>query len=288
MRYHSAIANSLRALSRVQATACAESAHVKNVAAVCARSRSLLTREASDLASATASHARAVALMLSKAHKAHATALCYARQVCNISTGLRMLALLNQALHAYTLVNKCIASLRAVSAARAAFVASLDSDEIVTRHNFDVSSHEIVTRHKKQAMLGNIASRQLPMFVRDYAEALNLPLDRSSVYVPKLSREQAAVRLACSVHAFAHTGDALAYQTVLANIAALAAAQLVQSDNYRQTLPTLHPTAPPPEPFPMPLKHACSTSLEWQTNPSIGVNPLTNLLHAEHARRSHS
>ena len=285
VNYHSASANSLRALTSAQSVACTESARVKNVALVCANSRSLLTREASDLASATAQHARIVALVLNNAHKAHTAALRYAVHVGTVSTNLRFLSLVNRALHAYTLVHKCIASLRAVSVARAAFVASLSDQEIVTCHNFSATSQEIVTRNKKTAMLGNIASPSLPMYVRDLAQTLNLPLDRTSVHVPKLSREQAAIRLACSVHAFAHTGDALAYQTVLANIAAFAAAQLVQSDNYRQTLPTLHPTAPPPEPFPMPIKHACSTSLEWQTNPSIGVNPLTNLLHAEHARR---
>lgn len=277
MRQHSQLAYRLRALTSAQMLVRAECERAHDAATVCAASRSLKTRAIADLAHATAQHARACYVRLALITSALAAckrAVTYDKQPHTVAVVCRLQSLIVVTDRAIARIPcDTTATSTLVAVARAAFVASLAPSNFVIYNNSSATDKKIVIYNKKMAMLNNIASRQLPMFVRDYAEALNLPLDRTSIHVATLPREQATVRLACSVHAFAHTPDSLSYQTVLANIAALAAAQLVQSDNYRQTLPTLHPTAPPPEPFPMPLKHACSTSLEWQTNPAIGVNP---------------
>lgn len=277
MRQYPSLAYRLRALISAQTIARAECASAHNAASVCASARSLKTRAVSDLAHATAQHARACSVrlvLIDRALAACKRAVSYAKQPHTVAVILRLQSLtiaMNRALARVPCDTSATGAL--VSVARAAFAASLAPANFVIYNDFSATDTKIVIYNKKQAMLGNIASSSLPMYVRDLAQSLNLSLDRTSVHVATLPREQAAVRLACSVHAFAHSPDSLSYQTVLANIAALAAAQLVQSDNYRHTLPTLHPTATLPEPFPMPLKHACSTSLEWQTNPSIGVNP---------------
>lgn len=46
------------------------------------------------------------------------------------------------------------------------------------------------------------------------------------------------------------------------------------NDKHRAVLPSIDKQALLPDPTPRPVKQACATSLEWQTKPAIGTNPM--------------
>lgn len=51
--------------------------------------------------------------------------------------------------------------------------------------------------------------------------------------------------------------------------------RLLDANNkHRASLPGIDKTAPLPDPTPRPVKQTCATSLEWQTKPAIGTNPM--------------
>ena len=60
---------------------------------------------------------------------------------------------------------------------------------------------------------------------------------------------------------------------VKAHVRAHSQVSLIMADQRAQRLPALSQTAPLPDKIPPVVRHCCSTSLEWQTNPSIGQNP---------------
>lgn len=46
------------------------------------------------------------------------------------------------------------------------------------------------------------------------------------------------------------------------------------NDKHRASLPNIDKQALLPDPAPRPVKQTCATSLEWQTKPAIGTNPM--------------
>lgn len=118
------------------------------------------------------------------------------------------------------------------------------------------------------------------MYAIDWAKSQSVVLSSRSIspVIPQSMQDciDAALRFACEP-------SNKAYVAWLKLSSGMGSAILRASDNRRATLPTISKVAALPDPIAPLVKQACSTSLEWQTKPAIGVNPMHVAMLAQHS-----